>query len=129
MQRKQVDDFDGELVKQQIIAALERRRDAARAGVHPRPLPALVIARAFGVRAGGSDDSRKRGVRLLIDDLRSAGKPIVADFSGYWLAATAADHLVYQEFRRRMGLHHLVDASADAKSDAFADAAGQLALF
>lgn len=112
-----------------LLTVLKRRRDKARTGEKPRPARALSIARWLGVREHGSDDSRKRGVRLLVDELRKAGQPIVADFDGYRLAVTPEDLAAYRDFRHRSGLHDLVDASAAVKGPAAADLTGQLALF
>lgn len=112
-----------------VLAALERRRDRARTGELPRPVRALALARWCGVRPNGSDDSRKRGVRLIIDRLRAAGCDVVSNFHGYRLATSSTDHAEYQQFRRRMGLAHLVDVSADRRSDGAAALAGQLPIW
>ena len=112
-----------------VLVALERRRASVRPGELPRPVPALVIARKFGIRVGGSDDSRKRGVRLVVDALRKGGAPILSNFNGYFIGNTPADFIRYQEFRRRSGLSHLSSASAVTRSTALDEARGQRLLF
>jgi len=121
-------DIDRDQVKARIVVALERRR-RRRPGDEPHRVRALALARWCGIRPHGGPDSRKRGVRLVVHELRREGVPIVADRSGYWLAETAGDHVDYQEYRRRNGLTHLAEASRDRRSDPAADAAGQLGLF
>jgi hypothetical protein len=112
-----------------LIAALMRRLHAAPPGQSPRRIRALTIARRFAIRPHGSADSRKRGVRLLVDVMRRAGVPILSDFGGYYLADTARDHVEYQQFRRRLGLGHLAAAAADRRSVAAGTAGGQLSLY
>jgi hypothetical protein len=107
-----------------LIEAL-RRRTRRRTHQQPRPVPALALARWLGVRVGSSAESRKRGVRRIIDQARASGAGIVADFRGYWLAETAADHADYQQFRARMGLSHLAAASKDRRSVSASDCVGQ----
>ena len=111
-----------------VIAAFRRRHDQ-RTGDQPRKIRALVLARRFGIGRHSNDETRKRRVRELVDDLRRDGQPIVANRDGYWLATTPADHQVYQEFLRRMGLANLVTAASDKRSDAAAQASGQLLMF
>jgi len=112
-----------------LFAALVARLRRSPPGQHAQPLRALVIARALGIRPQSGRESRRRGVRILISRLRSRGIPVATDGDGYWLAASPADHLVYQEYRRRCGLTNLVAASSDARSSAASDAVGQLGLF
>jgi hypothetical protein len=120
--------MDADQVKRDIVAALEARR-RRRAGEPPRPVKALALARRFQVRVGSTDDSRKKGVRNLVRELRAEGVPIVSDLRGYWIAEQPTDHTTYREFLRRAGLSHLAEAARDSRSTAAADAAGQLALF
>lgn len=125
-------ELSGEQHEQQcrdLVAALDRVRRRRRTGDLPRKVSAIALARFLSIRIGGSADSRKRGVRLLVRDLRAQGVPIAADLAGYWLAEESADHAAYQTFLRRRGLSHLAEAARDRRSPAAADASGQLALF
>ena len=112
-----------------ILSHLERRLARSQPGQRPRPIRAVAIARAFDIRPQGNRESRRRGVRLVIRDLREHGAPIVTDGDGYWLARDAVDHQAYRDFRRRNGLAHLAAAATDARSPATSDAHGQLGLF
>lgn len=124
---RQIDDRDG--MKHRLSAALRRRTTRVRAGSDPRKVSAIAIARWLRLKPGCKHETRRRRVRELIDELRQDGCPIAADFTGYWLAIEASDHREHQEFRRTMGLKHLVAAHEDQKSPATAEAGGQLRLF
>ncbi len=95
----------------------------------PRPISAYRLALALGVRPGGNKDSRKRGIRKIIKMLRDAGDPIAHSFAGYWWAETVGDHQAYRRQRRRDAMRHLAAESADKRSAAAAQAAGQMGLF
>jgi hypothetical protein len=122
------DDFDREAVKSGIVDLLDRRR-RRRVGDAPRKISAIRLAQTFGVRKIGSPDSRKRGVRALVDELRTEGVPIASDLAGYWIAENPADHAAYRDFLHKQGLARLAAESADKHSPAAQDATGQLALF
>jgi len=111
-----------------VMVALERRR-VRRTGESPRPLSAIHLARLAGIRPRGSIDSRKRGLRLVIEQLRSDGIAIAADLCGYWLAEEPCDFIRYENFLRRAGLGHLVAASAVRRCSARVDVSGQFRLF
>jgi len=114
--------------EQRLFGLLERRRHRrATGGIHK--VNALAIARALGIRLGGSDDSRKKGTRNLIHSMRSKGVPIVSDFHGYWIAFDPSDFTEYQNLLRRMGLTHLASRSRSKNSAAAKEAAGQMAMF
>jgi len=120
---------DRDAMKSRVATALRRRTTRARAGMDPRKVPAIAIARWLRLKPGCKHETRRRRVRELIDELRQDGCPIAADFTGYWLATEAADHQVHQEFRRTMGLAQLVAANDDKQAPATKEAAGQLRLF
>jgi len=111
-----------------VLRALERRHSARRPGNAPRPIPALVLARKFAIRPGGTSDSRKRGVRLVVEQLRRQGHAVLASPAGYHLGADPGDFACYEQFRRRSGLSHLRGAADAMRSEAAADAHGQLSL-
>lgn len=57
------------------------------------------------------------------------GVPACSLFAGYWLGTEPDDFARCEQFRRRLGLAHLVGAVDSTRSDAAAGAGGQLALF
>lgn len=122
-------DHETEQIIAGILRELERRRRARAPEAPPRWWPAIEIARRFGIRERArTDDSRKRGVRLVMDKVAERRDDLIASFRGYALARDAADLSRYRDFRRRMGLAHLQDAGATARSGAADDATGQLRL-
>lgn len=112
-----------------LLGLLERRRHrrSRDGGIHR--VNALAIARALGLRAGSSDDSRKKATRNLVRGMRDKGVPIVSNLRGYWLAIEPADFAAYHQLLRRMGLSHLATESRSKRSSARAEAAGQMAMF
>ncbi|MFW6060924.1 MAG: hypothetical protein ACODAQ_12155 [Phycisphaeraceae bacterium] len=126
---RQGEQLDQDEIKQQIVAALQRRRDARRPGELPRPVPAIVIAQRFGIRIGGSRDSRRRGARELIRALRKEGTPILPHGKGYYLASDLADYQAAEQYARRNGLQDLALAATIKHHPERADTAGQLGLF
>lgn len=112
-----------------LLDLLQRRSDRRQVGGKPRWARTLAIARWLDVRPGGSPDSRKRGVRKLVEELRAAGVPVMSSFAGIALEREAEDHQANQDFRRRMGLRHMAAAGNDQHSQAAADASGQFGLF
>lgn len=124
---RQIDDREG--MKHRLSAALRRRTTRVRAGSDPRKVSAIAIARWLRLKPGCKHETRRRRVRELIDELRQDGCPIAANFTGYWLATEVVDHQVHQEFRRTMGLAHLVAVNDDKQAPATKEAAGQLRLF
>lgn len=123
------DKIDQDEIKRRIVAALQRRRDRRRPGELPRPLPAIAIARAFGIRPRGSRDSRKRGVRLLVEQMRADGLPVLPSGGGYYLGTEPADYKAAAEFARRSGLSDLALAATIKHHPETAEASGQLGLF
>ena len=104
-------------VRRAIVAALQRRRDRRRPGELPRPISAMALARLFKVREGGSRDSRRRGVRLLIQALRDEdGVPVLSRGSGYYLGVDPADYEAAERFAKANGLGHLARAAAIRRS-------------
>jgi len=119
-----------EAIKRAIVQALQRRRDQRRPGELPRVVPAIVLARRFEIRPRGSRDSRKRGVRLLIKELREQDQvPILMERRGYYLATDLADYQRAEEFARRSGLADLALGATIKRNPERSDAAGQLGLF
>lgn len=112
-----------------VLACLERRRQRRRTGELPKPIPAMVIARWAGIRPMGSDDSKKRGVRNVIDEARRQGHTVLANFKGYYLPSEAADIARYRDFRKSMGLAHLVEVKAVPQRPEAIDIAGQMTFF
>ncbi|MBB6429188.1 hypothetical protein [Algisphaera agarilytica] len=108
-----------------LLRFLEDRRHRRGA----RKANALMLAKALKVRVNGSDDSRKKGVRILVRSMRDKGVPISSDFSGYWIAKVPEDFTRYQDMLRRMGLTHLASRSRSRRSSASKEAAGQRSLF
>jgi hypothetical protein len=123
------DSIDVEAVIREVIAELEARARRRVPGDEPHWWPSTQIAERFGIRRGGSKDSRKRGVRLLMAQLAERRSDLVASFKGYALATDAADLAEYRGFRRRMGLTHLAAESAIRRSEALADTTGQYRMF
>lgn len=126
---KEHEHLDDAQVMQKIHHYLMRRAARRQPGAPPRPIPSIAIARLFGIREHGSTDSRKRGVRTIIDVMRKDGIPVLSNFRGYYLAADAADHAEWRQFRHRMGLAHLAAESVDRHAPATLDADGQYGLF
>lgn len=123
------DELDRDELKRHIVAALQRRRDR-RPGEAPKPLPAIAIARCFGIRPRGGRDSRKRGVRILIRELREAdGYAILPCDGGYYLGQDLADYQRAEQFARRSGLSDLALGAAIRHHPEHADAQGQMGLF
>jgi len=111
-----------------IMDALQRRRDRRGPGEPPRPIPAMAIARRFDVRPNGSRDSKRRGVRKLIAELRADGLPVLSSDRGYYLGVTTEDFDQAEAFARKSGLSHLALAANVKRSTARADAEGQYSL-
>lgn len=127
----QPEPIDMEAVGAELLAALERRRTNRLPDAPPRVISAHAIARHFKIRPLGTPDSRKRGVRLVIDYLRMAGHQVEAltgSDGGYYLPSSAADTQAYADARRSGGLAHLAAAARAARHPAAADAQGQLLL-
>ena len=84
-----------------------------------------------GVRKSGrKKSSRKRGVRLLIHQLREDfGVPILPSGQGYYLGTEPADFEAARDFCRRNGLPDLALGSKLQRHPEAATAAGQLFLF
>jgi hypothetical protein len=120
---------DIDAVIREVIAELEARARRRQPGEDPHWWPAIEIAERFGIRAGGSKDSRKRGVRLLMAQLAERRSDLVASFKGYALATDAADLAEYRGFRHKMGLAHLAAESACRRSEAQSDTTGQYRMF
>ncbi len=113
-----------------ILGALAKRRDARRTGDRPRRISALVLARAFGIRPHArTEDSRKRGVRTIINALREDDHPVCANDKGYWLATEPSDWIEYNTWRQRQGLAHLAAVSRSKRSPEAAQATGQMSMF
>jgi hypothetical protein len=115
-----------------VLDALQRRRNARHTGDPPRRVKALVLARACGIRVGGSNESRKKGLRNVVRALREQGIEIASDLKdggGYWLPVDAHDHAQYRAFLRRQAMARLAEESRSKRSQATADAAGQFSMF
>jgi len=65
-----------------------------------RPIPAIKLANWVGVRVGSHDESKRKGVRNVIEQLRLQGWRICADGEGYWIARDDAEWHAYQEARK-----------------------------
>lgn len=111
-----------------VIELLERRRRARVPGQPPCWLPALAIAEALGIRAHGSDDSRKRGVRMLMTRVAEQHKDVIASYNGYALASNAGDLREYAEFLKHMGVKRLAHARDVTDSPVADDVAGQMRI-
>jgi len=112
-----------------LIAVLNRRC-RRRAGDDPRPVSALALARWLGIRPGGSDDSRKRGLRSLITYVRTERDvPIVSCNAGYYLAESVGDYDQYERFLARSGIQQLSHARQVGRSTHRAVAGGQMLMF
>lgn len=105
-------------------------RDNSRADY---PIPAIRLANRFDLFVDAKRETRRRRVRELVDALRAADHPIVANLNGIWWAAEHREHLDYQERRRRNALTQLAAAKRDRTSppavEAADTAAGQGRLF
>jgi hypothetical protein len=124
------DEADRDDLKARVLSGLEKRRDARRTGDRPRTVSALVLARAYGIRPHArTEDSRKRGVRTIINALRAAGEPICSNDRGYWIATEPSDWAEYNAWRQRQGLAHLAAASRSKRSPQAAEATGQMSMF
>jgi len=124
------DEGDRTDLQDKVLSALEKRRSARRTGDQPRKVSAIVLARAFGIRPDArTDDSRKRGVRNVIDAMRKQGHEICSDFKGYWLAVTPDDWATYHDFLNRQGLSRLALEARSKRSPAAAECTGQMAMF
>jgi hypothetical protein len=123
------DSLDVEHVIREVIAELEARARRRQPGQDPHWWPAVEIAERFGIRKGGSKDSRKRGVRLLMTQIGERRSDLIASFKGYAIATDAADLTAYQTFRHRMGLAHLAAEAQVKRSPALSDATGQYRMF
>jgi len=114
--------------KQRILNALQRRRER-RPDQTPRSLPAMAIARALGIRPRGNRGSRRRGVRILIRELREHdGQPILMDQRGYYLGQDAADYQRAEAHARRSGLSQLALGATIRHHPEHHDATGQLTI-
>ncbi len=129
MTRRPPDEGTDQDLQWRVLHLLQRRRDARRTGEPPRRVKALVLARACRIRPGGSDDSRKRGLRNVIRALRDAGVEVASDLGGYWLPVDAHDLAEYQAFLRRQGLARLAAARRSKQSSMAAETGGQLIMF
>lgn len=122
--REQIDQL-----KQAILEALERRRNARRVGELPRPIPAIALARRFGIAPSGSRETRRRAVRALIKSMRQDGAPILMSDRGYYLGCAPADYQAAEDFARKNGLRNLALGAAIRRHPETSDAAGQLRFF
>lgn len=120
--------WDRDEARRRVLMLLEERR-RRRFGEPPRPISARRLAWAAGVAPRSGVETRRRRVRELIDDLRREGVPVVAQPTGYHLAETIEDMLGYEQVLHRLGVAMLLKARAARRSQARADAAGQLGLF
>ena len=95
--------MDGRNAKAAAAARGDRALRARRGGHEgpAAPLAAIDIANHVGIRVGSDHESKRRGVRRIIDRLRDNGFRICADNEGYWLARDDAEWHAYQESRRR----------------------------
>ncbi len=93
-----------------------------------RPLTAVEIAEAAGVCDQSDRETKRRAVRKLASELRSAGFQVCACGHGYWLARDAAEWGEYQAARQSKArfVFKAVRQMADAASDR---ACGQGELF
>ncbi len=121
-------DWDRNESRRIILMALEQRR-RRRPDDGPRPISARRLARAAGVAPRSSVETQRRRVRELIDDLKAEGVAVVARPTGYHLAETIGDMLAHEQALDRLGVSKLIAARVARRSQARADAAGQLALF
>jgi hypothetical protein len=112
-----------------LVDLLKRQRRRRGPDDPPRKLSAIRLAAALGVRPRGNVESRKRGVRIIVERARKAGTMISADAQGYWWPDYLSDHATYRRHRHRQAMTHLAAESADRRSPAAAASAGQLALF
>jgi len=120
-----------ERFEQTILGELEARARRRRPCAPPYWLPAIEIARMCEIRPGGSNDSRKRGVREVMHQLMRKHAHIISSHlprGGYAIATEQSDLRNYQESRRRSGLSQLQVASLSKRSIAQDDADGQLSL-
>jgi len=116
---KQRNTYDKKQAMQRMIYLLERMR-RKRTGESPRPVPAILLARAAGVCPKSNRETKRRAIRQLVTDAKADGIAIVANVRGYWIADDAADHLAYENFLRKHAVHELASAR-QARAAAIAD--------
>lgn len=93
------------------------------------PVTAHELAVCIGLAIGKCRETRRRAARQLVADLRAEGFAIASNNDGCWVAENEADHRIYQDYLKTMGLKHLVSEAQDRRSQSQADADGQLGLF
>src|SRR5437773_75075 len=91
MNRPAEEGIDIQAVIDSIICELGFRRRNRQPASEPTWWAAIDIARQFEIRPRGSDDSRKKGVRLIMAEIRKQREDLIACFHGYALAVDAAD--------------------------------------
>ncbi len=122
------DGLDVEAILRGIYEELDKRRRNRPVDAPPLWWPAIQIARRFEIRKGSSDDSRKKGVRLIMAEFAKRHDDFIASFNGYGLARDEADLKRYKQWLMQFGLKHVVHAHAVEHSQAMDDARGQLRL-
>lgn len=109
-----------------ILAARHRRRGPEGT---PRPARAIAIARWLDIRPNGNRESRRRGVRQVVNYMRDElSLPVLTEGDGYYLGSEMADFIRAECFERRSGLQRLANASQLRSSAGADDAAGQYQL-